>query len=422
MKSRSQNRPSAKTELGRRSRKEWIARGVLASGLLVLGFLGTMNSLSQAVAKADAESAHTLASGDGVILAQLAEDVFSRAPDTAPDSRPARLAKAALLADPTAVKALTILAFQAQLRGDVEQSNRLFSYSTRLSRRELRPRIWAIEDAVTRGDIAGALRNYDIALRTSRNAESVLFPTLAAAMAEPRIRAELLKVLSTEPGWKDKFVTFAANSGIEPEGTIALLDEGRKIGLKATEELKVNLVNALVSQGKPDEAWTFYRTFRTAAQRNQSRDANFTLQTEYRSVFDWRAGDDLRIASAFLREGEDGLLDISVPPTVAGVLASQQQILPPGTYRLEGQSAGIQQPERSQPYWTLACQGGEDLGRVRVPESNQNGGHFSGQFTVPHGCKLQTLSLVAQSTDDIMGVTGQIKRVQLTPVQREQSN
>ena len=381
-----------------------------------------MNSLSQAVAKADAESAHTLASGDGVILAQLAEDVFSRAPDTAPDSRPARLAKAALLADPTAVKALTILAFQAQLRGDVEQSNRLFSYSTRLSRRELRPRIWAIEDAVTRGDIAGALRNYDIALRTSRNAESVLFPTLAAAMAEPRIRAELLKVLSTEPGWKDKFVTFAANSGIEPEGTIALLDEGRKIGLKATEELKVNLVNALVSQGKPDEAWTFYRTFRTAAQRNQSRDANFTLQTEYRSVFDWRAGDDLRIASAFLREGEDGLLDISVPPTVAGVLASQQQILPPGTYRLEGQSAGIQQPERSQPYWTLACQGGEDLGRVRVPESNQNGGHFSGQFTVPHGCKLQTLSLVAQSTDDIMGVTGQIKRVQLTPVQREQSN
>ena len=422
MKSRSKNRPSAKTELGRRSRKEWIARGVLASGLLVLGFLGTMNSLSQAVAKADAESAHTLASGDGVILAQLAEDVFSRAPDTAPDSRPARLAKAALLADPTAVKALTILAFQAQLRGDVEQSNRLFSYSTRLSRRELRPRIWAIEDAVTRGDIAGALRNYDIALRTSRNAESVLFPTLAAAMAEPRIRAELLKVLSTEPGWKDKFVTFAANSGIEPEGTIALLDEGRKIGLKATEELKVNLVNALVSQGKPDEAWTFYRTFRTAAQRNQSRDANFTLQTEYRSVFDWRAGDDLRIASAFLREGEDGLLDISVPPTVAGVLASQQQILPPGTYRLEGQSAGIQQPERSQPYWTLACQGGEDLGRVRVPESNQNGGHFSGQFTVPHGCKLQTLSLVAQSTDDIMGVTGQIKRVQLTPVQREQSN
>lgn len=389
---------------------------------MVLGFLGTMNSLSQAVAKADAETAYTLAPGDGAILAQLAEDVFSLSPDTAPNSRPARLANAALLADPTAVKALTILAFQAQLRGNVEQSDRLFSYSTRLSRRELRPRIWAIEDAVTRGDIAEALRNYDIALRTSRNAEGVLFPTLAAAMVEPRIRAELIKVLSTEPGWKDEFVTYAANSGTEPEGAIALLDEGRKIGLKATEEAKVNLVNALVSQGKPDEAWTFYRTFRTAAQRNQSRDANFTLQTDHPSVFDWRSGDDPRIASAFLREGEDGLLDISVPPTVAGVLASQQQFLPPGTYRLEGRSEGIQQPERSQPYWTLACQGGQDLGRVKVPESSENKGRFSGQFTVPHGCKVQTLSLVAQSTDDIMGVTGQIRRVQLAPVQWEQSN
>lgn len=386
---------------------------------MVLGFLGTMNSLSQAVAKADAETAYTLAPGDGAILAQLAEDVFSLSPDTAPDSRPAHLAKAALLADPTAVKALTILAFQAQLRGDVEQSDRLFSYSTRLSRRELRPRIWAIEDAVTRGDITEALRNYDIALRTSRNAEGVLFPTLAAAMAEPRIRDELIKVLSTDPGWKDEFITYASNSGIEPEGAMALLDEGREIGLKASEELKVNLVNALVSQGKPDEAWTFYRTFRAAAQRNQSRDANFTLQTDYRSVFDWRSGDDPRIASAILREGEDGLLDISVPPTVAGVLASQQQILSPGTYRLEGQSEGIEQPERSQPYWTLTCQGGQNLGRVRVPASSENEGRFSGQFTVPQGCIVQTLSLVAQSTDDIMGVTGQIRRVQLAPLKRE---
>ena len=402
-------------ERARRSGRDWAARGVLALGLAVFGYMGTTSSLAGVVAKVDPARARAMAPGNGVILAEYAQDAFSRAPTGDPDSLPASLARRALMADPTAADALTVLGFQAQLRGDAAQTDRIFSYSIALTRRELRPRLWAIEEAVTRGDIAAALRNYDIALRTSNDAAGILFPTLSAALAEPRIRAALLPILATDPVWKDGFIAYAANSGGAPEGTIALFQDGRRIGLDPDEHLRTNLVNALIAQNKPDEAWNYYRTFRPGALRDRSRDPEFALEVTNPALFDWRAGADTRLSAAILREGKGGLLDFSVPPSVGGELVSQTQLLPAGIYRITGRSRGIDQPERSRPYWALTCQDGRELGRVVLSNSDQSGGRFAGRFTVPQGCEMQTLSLVARSTDYIMGVSGQIERAKLVP-------
>lgn len=78
-----------------------------------------------------------------------------------------RLARLALRQDPTAVAALATLGLNAQIRGDTNSARRYFAYSDKLSRRSLTTRLWAIEDAVARDDIPAALRNYDVALRTS---------------------------------------------------------------------------------------------------------------------------------------------------------------------------------------------------------------------------------------------------------------
>ncbi len=401
--------------IARRSGREWAARGGMALGLAVLGYLGTATSLANVVAKVDPARAHAMAPDNGVIMAKYAQDAFSRAPTESSDSLPARLSRRALLADPTTADALTVLGFQAQFRGDTAQADRIFSYSVAISRRELRPRIWAIEEAVIRGDIAGALRNYDIALRTSGEASKILFPTLGAALAEPRIRAALLPILATDPIWKDGFISYAAGSGIEPEGAIALFREGRRSGVRPTDELRASLVNALVARNKTEEAWSYYRTFRPDARRDRSRDPNFALQAATPAVFDWQAGSDKRLSAAILRQGKKGLLDFAVPPSVGGELVSQRQVLPPGRYRLEGVSRRIDQPERSRPYWSLTCQDGRELGKVTVSSSQEADGRFSGRFVVPQNCKVQTLSLFARSTDDIMGISGQIENVQLLP-------
>ena len=392
-----------------RSTASWGIRAALAIGLAIAGSVGTSNSLARVIKRVDPARALALAPTDGIILAAYAQDAFSKKPEKDTNSSPAILADRAVLADPTAAEALTVLGSQAQLRGDAKRAARIFYYSTLISRRELRPQLWAIEEAVTRGDIAGALRNYDIALRTSNDAERILFPTLVAGLAEPKIRAALQPILATDPVWGDRFVAFAANSGVEPEGTIALFQEGQGTRLDQDENLRASLVNSLVAQGKQNEAWDYYRSFHPNARRDESRDPFFAVEARDRAVFDWQAASDPRISAAILRQRNNvGVLDFSVPPSVSGELVRQGQLLPAGRYRIEGTSEGIDQKEDSRPYWLLTCEDGRSLGRVQLSNSEENGGRFFGHFIVPHDCKAQTLSLIARSTDDIMGINGQI--------------
>src|SRR3546814_18551951 len=90
-------------------------------------------------------------------------------------------------------------------------------------------------------------------------------------------------------------------------------------------------------------------------------------------------------------------------------------MLPAGDYVLEGHSIGIEQPARSRPYWIVRCQTGGEIGRVELPNSSQAGGRFQGAIRVPADCPVQLLALVARSTDDLGGVSGQIDRIPIHP-------
>lgn len=398
-----------------RNRRDWSIRIGLAAILLMIGYIGTTGSLANVVAKIDTGQAHAIAPSNAVISGQYAQDMFDISPQAERNSPAARLAQRAVLADPTAIEALTILGFQAQLRGDTARADSIFSYATRLSRRELRPQLWAIEEAVTRGDIDAALRNYDIALRTSKNAPRILFPPLASALSEPRIRRELLGILETRPAWEEGFIDYASSRAIEPRGTLALLTEEGSEALRVSDDMRANLVNVLVTEGEIDSAWGFYRSFRDGVRRNFSRDPKFSLQAGTRTDFDWRIGDETGLAAAILNENEVGLLDFSIPPQRGGTLVSQTQLLPPGRYILRGLSDRLGQYGRAQPYWTLTCQNGKELGRVEVSASATSSGRFTGLFVVPSACPVQTLSLNAGPTDDIMGISGQIREISLRP-------
>src|SRR5690606_28285593 len=129
-------------------------------------------TLANVLVRAEPAYAHRLSPIDGKITAAVAEQSFTLTPDASSASEAARLARLALRQDATAVSALSVLGLQAQLRRDASQARDLFSYAHQLSRRELRTQIWGIEEAVGRGDIAGALEQYDRALRTSHRARN----------------------------------------------------------------------------------------------------------------------------------------------------------------------------------------------------------------------------------------------------------
>ncbi|NNM78586.1 hypothetical protein HJG53_16990 [Sphingomonas sp. ID1715] len=332
-------------------------------------------------------------------------------------ARAADLARLALRQDPTAVQAVATLGLDAQLRGHTAAARRLLVYGNALSRRDLQLRLWAIEDAVGRNDIPAALVNYDVALRTSRTAPELLFPVLAAATDDQAIRLALVKTLSGKPAWAESFIFHAAVNAPNPRAVASLYRDLRRAGVSVLDEASSVVINRLISGGFWEDAWSYYAAIHPGADRRTSRDPLFTSRSTTPSLFDWTPINDAGVTTSIQPGNQKGVFDFAASPSVGGTLLQQIQVLPAGDYRLVGRSAGIDQDEGARPYWILTCRrDGRELGRIVLPNSSRLNGLFSGQFSVPSGCPVQVLALVARPSNSASGMTGQIEQARLYPV------
>lgn len=397
-------------QLAQRSLKEWAIRGGGAALLAVVGYFSMTQTVAQVVVKDDPALAARIAPWDGRILAAGFESIPA-ASDLAERSMQAR---DALRRDPTAVDAVAQLGLAAQAGGDLAGARRLFGYAERLSRRNLQTQLWAIEDAVGREDIAGALRHYDVALRTKAQSRAILYPVLASAIRDAQVRAELVRTLASRPLWADDFLGYAARTGENAQATAALLAALHQRNVPVPEPVNAALIGSMVARGQGEAAWRFYAAVRGHADRRRARDPRFAAVLTAPTVFDWTPVNDGSVTGSLQPSGSNGLFDFYVVPGGGGALLKQMQVLPPGIYRLSGHSRGIEQERRALPYWVLLC-GSRELGRVEVPNSAEAGGRFTGLLTVPAGCPVQTLALIARPSESVSGLVGQIDRLELAP-------
>ncbi len=404
--------PRRRARSPRRSATEWAVSGALAIAAAGLGTVSVLHSLAYMIRGSAPARAHALAPWDGRITALLSEQLSGPTASLVDRKRADDLARLALFQDPTAVPAVATLGINAQVQGETAAAREMFSYSQRLSRRDLRTRLWAIEDAVGRNDIPEALRNYDIALRTSRVAPDLLFPVLASAINEADIRGALITTLAKRPPWGQLFVAYVAENGPDARATAAFMVGLQKSGIPQPDGSVAALIARLLAEGHSDDAWRYYAAITPGVDRRRSRDPNFT--TNRTTPFDWNPLGDSGISTTMQRGDRGNIFDFTVPSNLGGPLLRQTQMLPPGKYRIEGRSTGIEQPDSALPYWLLSCADGRELGRVTIPASTRMNGRFMGEFNVPAGCTTQQLALVAKPSDQMSGVTGQIESVQLT--------
>lgn len=332
----------------------------------------------------------------------------------AEDQRRAELlAKRSLARDPTAIAAVVTLAFLDEVNGRHAEALRRFTYAEWLSRRHLPNELWWIEYGVSENDIPLALRHYDIALRGIVQAPDILFPVLGPALAQPAVRAELVKVLAGKPAWKAPFLQWLVVNGVETHGAAALFMEMRRSGQPASQTLEGRLEQVLVQERDYDTAWRVYQAHDPRARRDRSRDETFaSVQVERASPFDWNVIDE-RGGTTISRSSGYEALSFTTTPTSAGVLARQLQLLPSGFYRLTADTKveGITSAVR--PHWELACIDGRPLGRAGLDGKLEQGGRMS----VPADCAAQWLQLVSDAGDTQEGVSGTVRRVLLAPEQ-----
>lgn len=397
--------------------RNWVSRILAAGAVAVLGGFAISHAMAYRLRTASPTAAVQLAPYDGRLTA-MAAAVLAGADASPSDRRSANeLAIRALRQDPTAVAAASTLGLNAQLSGDVANARRFFRYAEALSRRDMQTQLWAIEDSVGRSDIANALKHYDIALRVTPSLSEMLFPVLSSASTDPEIRVALVKTFVAKPAWADSFIPYLAGNTPDPRATARLLHDLEQAGVTVSGTTQSTLVNSLLASGFVDDAWAFYASVRPKADRRFSRDPRFSATSEMGSQFDWITFAPSGASVSILREGKAGVLDFSLPAMVGATLLQQQQVLPPGDYQLRGHSNAIEQPARTQPYWQLSCKTGRELGRIPIQNSSLQNGNFSGRFSVPADCGVQVLSLVAQPSESVSGVSGQIDFIELRPAQ-----
>lgn len=405
------------TRLARRSGAQWVTRIVLAMIVAAVGFFVVAGTIGYGMRSRDPVRAHAWAPLDGRVTALLARGLSGPEATSSDPARAVRLARLALRQDPTAVTAAVTLGANLQLQGGIAAGQRLLAFSQALSRRDMSTQLWAVEEAVARSNIPGALRHYDIALRTQRQAPDLLFPVLVSALQEPAVRVGLVRTLAARPPWGTAFVDHLIGNGRDAIATVQFLIGLRRSGVPVAEGASAAIIDTLVAEGHVDAAWSYYVLLRPGVTRQVSRDPRFSQDISSPSPFDWMPINEGGTVAVIQRAAVGGSVDFSAPTSVGGPLLRQLQLLPPGGYRLQGHGIAVEQPDGSSPYWQLTCRAdGRDLGRVAVSNSALNGGRFQGRFSVPRDCSMQVLALVARPSEAAFGLSGQIDRVQLRPV------
>jgi hypothetical protein len=399
----------------RRSPLDWGLRLLLAGAVGGIGTLCVMQSAALTLAKDQLEEAYALAPHNGRIAGRLSQSLYRPDASEVDRERAVAIARKAVRYEPTAAEAVAILAADALVRGQRAEGEQLLAFSQHISRRDFRTQILAAELAVSRDDIAGALRHYDVALRTKKQAADLLFPLLTSALAEPAIRSEMVKVLTNKPIWASAFMDHIAGNSADIAPTAAFMSNLQTARITVPDTAVQAVIARLVAEKMFDQAWTVYAAARAGSDRTQSRDPAFTAAPPAPAIFDWIAINTPSISAAILPDQTNGLFDFSVAMGHGGDVLRQFQMLPAGDYVVTGRSSGIEQPRQSQPYWSLRCQGGNEIGRIDIQNSSQAEGHFQGRLTVPANCPAQMLVLIARSSDDIGGVSGQIHHIEVRP-------
>lgn len=344
-----------------------------------------------------------------------AEQEITFAQDPHMSARAVQLSREALQRDPTLVGAWRTLGLVEAGRGRQVAASRLFGIAQRISRRDAATQLWLIEDNVRRNDVEGALRQYDIALRTSKSMMDVLLPTLVSAAADPAIARPLGEILSTEPPWAYHFYNYLVgglSSGAAASRLIARLPS--EVRLRHLDTLR-RLITLSVERQEYDAAWQTYLLLSGASPKELLRNGDFERASAF-PVLEWQFTDtpDLHAEQAAAPNArQETALRVSAANGAVGTVAIQLLLLEPGTYRFSTATEMGTPPGPEWLRWQIACEGaGGALLNVEAAPSRPGLRELESTFRVPSsGCRVQWLRLEVAAPDSSSAAEAWVHRV-----------
>lgn len=374
-------------------RRRWLRAGAIVLGAIVLLWITMANTVAGgALHRNHASRLVGFSPFDARLQSASARATFEAGRNKAGMLQAAAPAEQALLRDPTNVEALWVLGYVRGFQNRPEQSRALFQYADQLSRRDFPTRLWLIEERVQANDVNGALRNFDIALRTSQQAPTVLLPVLVSAAQDNNIAPRLLALLRTNPAWRQAFFEQLAQSSRSHSRAVYLMQGQLNASNIGDRFIARAAITRFLRENDPAQAYALYDVIAgvTPAQRQAPvRDSGFDRDGEL-PPFDWMLTAEENLAG--LRQSRpdqnnNAALIVYSQGGRTGDVARQLLRLGPGSYRFGARVGNVPRGDEGQPSARLECvTGGARLFSSQFRQIGQ------GQtFSVPANCPFQWL-------------------------------
>lgn len=385
--------------------RKFAARCAIASAALAAAALFIPASLATWAANDHPRLAASIAPWN----AEVAREAAAAIPGDPRKPEIRALVAKSLRRDATQVEAIELRGLDLALSGKTAQARRLFQLSNVLSRRSLATRLWLIQDAVDRGDVAEALQNFDIALRTTTDAQPILFPVLTKASADPRLTVALARTLDRPSEWRLMFVDWALSNAADVAPIAKVVAQMRDDRFVIGNNLDQQLINRLVSSNEFEQAKILNHRF--GHPEAAIADPNFAdLKAHY--PFGWGLVSNGSIGAERALGGSIPMLTYRAAPANSGQVAAQLLALEAGNYLLATGTAAT--ATGADPYWSLSCGELQNKELAHIDQPMKAGGRAEIGFTVPPGCSGQWLTLRLRPAADSSPQSGAIAFVSVS--------
>lgn len=385
---------------------------------VIVGTLGlTVIAFCQALSGITVNKAPTVAMRfwplSGPAMAAQADHLMATAPDQNLE-RATQLARKSIAAEGPSARAIRILALTTP-----ERAPALITIAQRLSRRELGAQLWSIEDRVDANDIAGALRHYDLALRTNNGIRQTLFARLRPALANSEIRSGMVPYLRRDAPWMLDFIYSGVMETASTRSIAQLaIEAGGLPPAKPYRALEPEILTRLVGRtGDVPLAAQFLRVIKGVPANQDTNLAFSTSDVAARyGAFGWVGSNASGAGSEFVADGKRITLRAFSLPDESGVVASRIVLLRPGQYRFSSEQTIQTSGSGSAARWSMSCRH-QAVDRVVWTSSalRQGTTQTRALIDVPSDCPLQIvrLNLAGPQNDGQLDVT--VKAINLVP-------
>jgi len=393
-----------------------IARILILSALGLVGAWFAAALAISGVARIKAPQAALLVMpNESTALASRADQLFFANPKN-PPREVGLLARRALENQAINAKALRILGYVADAKGDTEAAEKYIRMAAKLSRREPGAQLWLIEASARRGDVAQTLVHYDIALRTKPDTQTILFPRIIAAIEDPEIRAALKPYIRGKNDWAPAFLYFAnTNSKNLPVLVDLIIETGGLADEKSAKSQELGLLGRLVAENYFADARLLYLQMpgakpvrlTSAAFDASDRDARF-------GPMGWQLLEDPDAGGGFTGSGGDRQTKLAIYANSATTrpVATKLLYLTPGKYLFSARLANLDRGDGGFLRWQLRCPA---IGGTPAWTIDSINASLRAELIVPANCPVQFLDLIASGGKGQTGLEATIASVSLVP-------